>query len=437
MVKKRKLELPVGPSKNENIFKKLKTQINTSEKKKSEKQKPEDLDIVIDFHDKKVNKNDLLNRKQGILERYRKLTKNPNATLEDLKNEMDEWIHIPGTDIRLRKFDISKINTKKEGQRVGFFGKSGSGKSYICMDVINNNKYIPWIIQSESEPKNHQYGRHFINDLTFFEKFDALGLENGIKRQEEIYKQWKIQPETDPPEFLHDPSLGIVIDDLAKFKKEVNAAEITAYMHCVSRHDKVLFCELWQYYTQLNAEFRRQLSYIIIMEPQSEKDIKSSYSEFITFMSYSDYKKVITYATRNHGALVIDTHASNIEDKLTWYRATFPTPNFQVGTPMQRKIQEILYKNKDLKPEDVKKISLKEEHLSKIDKEQELGDLAIQIEQDEELLKKFEKKQETIRHQSLMKNSNKNRKRISSSFDSENEDSPLKISSKSKKQKLH
>lgn len=46
--------------------------------------------------------------------------------------------------IRIKRFDMSTINTKREGERVGIFGFTGTtGMSYLSMDIMTHNRPIP------------------------------------------------------------------------------------------------------------------------------------------------------------------------------------------------------------------------------------------------------------------------------------------------------
>jgi len=332
-------------------------------------------------------------KKQQLQKKYQTLVNKKNANLADLKLGNEKILHVEGTRIYIRPLDIRMVNTKKEGQRVGIFGMTGSGKSVVALSIMEANKHIPfWQIHSSSESRNHQYGRHMENDLTIFEELNIEALEACKERQKIVCREWEI-PNTDPVQYKYDPSIGIIIDDVAEDEKILRTEKIFSYLHCISRHDKILFIELYQYYTQLIAKFRRQLSWVFIMRPVSENDVKTMHKEFFAMFTYSEFKNLINLATRNHGCLVLHvlSDSSNIEDRVFYYRAPYPVPKFKVGTRCSRKLYKYFYDENWEHTRESEQQKLEAEIAQIMEWQKEINDLESELKRDEKLLKEFEK----------------------------------------------
>ena len=370
------------------------------------KRKIKDLDVEEEYFNKRKRTdklNELRNYLENLKKRKQELEENKEILqkrfqniqqkvgIEDIKDEVNNnnllAIEFPEHKITIPPFDMRKLNTSVEGQRVGIFGMTGSGKSKLAIDIMRYNKSIPlWTIYSSSESCNNQYGCHMENDLFVFDHLDIKMLKVLKERQIRKIKEWKIGTD-DNVTFKHDPSAAVIIDDAVEEEKDMKDP-IFSYYHCVSRHHYILFIELFQYYTMLIPKFRRQLSYVFIMRPNSEKDIKAMHNEFFGMYTYKVFKEIVQKATVNHGALVIDV-LSQDENRVFFYKATYPTPQFIIGTKYSRMLMKHYYDpNWEENKEKLKEIES--------NTQKEAQELEEQIKFEEEKLKKQENYMKTL-----------------------------------------
>lgn len=356
--------------------------------------KEEDIeqDFAIRLNGKLMTKAMLEERKKELEKRLQKITDNKDAKIDNLKENFERYLEIPNSKFRLKWFDPKMINLKKEGQRVGIFGMTGSGKSVVAQQIMLANRYIPYsIIQCSSDPVNHQYSKLLTNDLTVYDEFDEDGLKRVKQRQERFCKEHEI-PDTDPIQYDADPSVLVLLDDLSQFQKEINNSHLLNYYFNISRHHKVLFIDLKQYYAQMKPAWRRQLSWVIIMKPNSPKDIKSMWSEFFGMFTLKEYTHIINTATVNHGCLVLNalSDSHNLEDRVFFYRAPYPCPKFIMGTQWSRKLQKFYYQHGwDVQGETL--LAEEEKILQNMDKERALLELADELKENEKMLNNLEK----------------------------------------------
>lgn len=163
---------------------------------------------------------------------------------------------------------------------------------------------------------------------------DGNILEKVKQRQIAVTKQWK-HGDGDNITYEHDPSIAVIIDDVVEDEKQMKQNPIFSYYHCVSRHHKVLYIELFQYYSMLIPKYRRQLSYVFIMRPNSENDMKSMHREFFSMYTYNVFKEIVNTCTANRGCLVVSV-LSQDENRVFYYKAEYPPKQFKVGTKYSR-----------------------------------------------------------------------------------------------------
>ncbi len=355
-------------------------------------------DLQKKLEELRKHKNEIESKKQLLKEKYEGLQKKTNLPLAPDIAEATKYMEIPKHNIRIPFYDLNRLNTRKEGLRVAIFGNTGSGKSYLARMIMKHNQDIPyWVIFSGSESRNKQYSRHLVNDLTVYYNLDIDALEKIHARQLKVVKEWRIEDENkELIGYEHDPSIGIILDDVVEDEATLKKNPIFSYFHCVSRHDKVLFIELFQYYTMLISKYRRQCSHVFIMRPTSESEYKSMHREFFSMYSYSIFKEIVDKCTENHGALVVEVNNQSA-DRVFYYRAPEKIPNFVCGTKKSKKLQKFFY-NPEWENDTIHMAQMTEET------KKEAEELEKQIAEEEAMLKQQEKFLQQLQVQTEKKN---------------------------------
>lgn len=256
--------------------------------------------------------------------------------------------------ITIKKFPLDKINTKKDGKRVLIIGMSGSGKSVVTLNILNQCKDIPvWMVISPSESRNHTYEK-YVHPGCIHDDLTIEALQAFRSRQEHVTSVWQI-PNTDPIQYRRDPSAGIILDDInisAKLFKD----DIFRWAYFNSRHDKTLWIQLTQYFMSVPIDHRQNTSFLFIFRQNSPKQVKKIYDEFANvFDNFKDFKQALDLCTADYRCMVIDclNPSTNIEDRIFWYKANSKVQPFKAGAKWWYKQMDKLYNKNWNQPKDI------------------------------------------------------------------------------------
>lgn len=88
--------------------------------------------------------------------------------------------------LKLKKFDPASI----DDTRIAFvIGKRGTGKSFLCRDLLYHKRKIPMgIVMSGTEEGNGWYGQ-FVPETFIYNDFDKTVVESMIARQRTMSKR--------------------------------------------------------------------------------------------------------------------------------------------------------------------------------------------------------------------------------------------------------
>jgi hypothetical protein len=235
----------------------------------------------------------------------------------------------------LRKFDIQTLS-HRDGKRIGIVGMSGSGKSRLMLEIMRFiNWHVPvWMVFNASESGNHMYGPH-VEEICIHEKMDLSILEKFKKRQIDRCNKWRV-PDSDPPEYIKNPTAGLILDDMMEDTKIFNHP-IFGWIFLNSRNFKTFFVLLVQYFMLLPPKYRRNLSHLFLFRQNSVKEIKKIWSEFFgVFEKEVEFRRALEVCTADNGSIVLDilNPSVKISDRVFWYKHTFKQPPFRAGDPI-------------------------------------------------------------------------------------------------------
>lgn len=349
-----------------------------------------------EFFDRKKPKNEIKNDKKRKIDsnnntnkRQKTIQRRPPDRLTDPVRDTRKFPEAKknllkvGPAIVIKKFPIEsiKVDSKHDGKRVLIIGMSGSGKSTSAIEIIRANRTIPLCrVISETESRNHTFGP-YVHPLWISDELKLEYLEAFKRRQIETCEKWQI-PNTKPVEYYRDPSAALILDDCGiddKLFKE----DIFKYLFFNSRHDKVLFVMLMQYFMMVPIHLRRNVSHLFIFRQNAPKEIKKIYSEFAgVFNKEADFVTALELCTANYGCMVIDcVSASNvITDRVFFYRAKKQEDQepFEVGAPWSLAQADEMY-NKLWKKQEEKEKQNKQPILTKKSSKKE--PLVIELDQ--------------------------------------------------------
>lgn len=260
----------------------------------------------------------------------------------------------------IKLFDLSRLNTKVDGKRILLLGASGSGKSCCAVHIARYHKDIPyWSIVNPSEDANHKWGRISQNPAGVNNCDDPdiwkTHIERFKERMIEANTKWSI-PNTDPVEYVKDPTAALVLDDVCEDPKIFND-KIFNWLFFNSRNFRAWVLITVQYLNMFKKGLRRQFSHVFLSSIDSIKDKKDAHQDFAGMISdFGLFNYILNKATNLSGGwLVIDNNvkSSEIEDRVFFFQHEWTQPPFVLGSEEFRKAQDMYYNNqwKDLKEE--------------------------------------------------------------------------------------
>jgi hypothetical protein len=160
-----------------------------------------------------------------------------------------DCLHVDNTKIYLKPFDMRTLRPKTMGFRVGITGNTGSGKTTLTTQLLDALRDIPvWSIFNRSEKSNRAYGKYMENELCIHSSANNLKIQEQLKgvrkRQDRCYEAWRIGDQK-PPVFLHDPSAGVVLDDMNEDSK-LYTHPVFGWLYKNSRNTCLLLIHLFQ-----------------------------------------------------------------------------------------------------------------------------------------------------------------------------------------------
>ena len=237
-------------------------------------------------------------------------------------------ISFDGLSLKIKEFKMSYI---KKNAAIAMIAKRGSGKSWVCRDIIRQQKHIPGgMIISPTDKMSAFYG-DFFPELYIHYSFDPSLISGLLYRQEMMIEKRKekiLEGKT------LDPSAFLLMDDCmskkANWVKDNTISEI--FMN--GRHYALTYMLTMQYSLGISPELRSNFDYIFLLAEDFISNQKRIYEHYAgMFPTFDSFQLVFNKLTDNYGCMVIDNkvHSKKLTDKIYWYKSKDTQNNFHIG----------------------------------------------------------------------------------------------------------
>ena len=237
--------------------------------------------------------------------------------------------------LELRKFSMKDISFKpneNKGPVVVLIGRRDTGKSYLVRDLLWYHQDIPiGTVISGTEAGNGFYSSH-VPKLFIHDEYNAVIIENILKRQKTVLKQIKKEMETYKRTNI-DPRAFVILDDCL-YDATWTRDKMMRLLVMNGRHWKIMLIITMQYPLGIPPNLRTNIDYVFILrEPYiaNRKRIWENYAGM--FPTFESFCQVMDQCTENFECLVINNNAKSnkLQDQIFWYKAEHHA-DFKLGS---------------------------------------------------------------------------------------------------------
>jgi len=232
------------------------------------------------------------------------------------------------TRLQLKQFDLSKM---VDHATIAMIAKRGSGKSWVCRNIMHKKKDIPCcVVISPTEKLNSFYG-NFIPPLYIYNKYESSILSRIYGRQAQMMEDNKKRVAAGKN--TKDDRLFLIMDDCMSSKGKWLKDEQILELFFNGRHHHVSFILTMQFSLGIPPELRSNFDYIFLLGEDFISNRKRLYEHYAgMFPTFDIFQQVFNEVTTDYGCLVINNkiHSKNIDEKVFWFKAT-PVSDFSIG----------------------------------------------------------------------------------------------------------
>uniref|UniRef100_A0A6C0BP39 Uncharacterized protein n=1 Tax=viral metagenome TaxID=1070528 RepID=A0A6C0BP39_9ZZZZ len=201
-------------------------------------------------------------------------------------------------------------------------GARGSGKSTLLENLLFHLRgHIEFpMAMTPTVSTIRMLEKHMPGSL-IHHGYDFEAADKFVSDCKELVKRGKIR------------KVGFFNDD-CMFDSKVMKTTTQRYLHLNGRHIRCTEITISQYSMIVPPVIRGNIDYVISLKEPSKNNKKKLYEYFFgCFPTYSDFNRVFTSLTENHGAIVMDRtgNATTVNDCIFHYRAPPVTPPFTLG----------------------------------------------------------------------------------------------------------
>ena len=230
--------------------------------------------------------------------------------------------------LNIRKFDPSVIPPDAV---VLLVGKRGTGKSTLLKDLMYHvkDKLDFGIAMSPTEECTSDLGS-YVPQTCIYNEFMGDKVDALLEEQRKTIKKGG------------NRRVFLLLDDCMYDKKIMKGTNIrNLFMN--GRHRKIFFINCQQYVMDMPPDLRSQVDFVFALrEPILSNKEKLWKFFFGMFPNFHDFHAVMDSCTQNYECLVLNTkqHSNKIEDCVSWYKAEYNVPPFQLCRPSYLKLHE-------------------------------------------------------------------------------------------------
>jgi hypothetical protein len=228
-------------------------------------------------------------------------------------------VTIAGQDLPIKRFELQWM---EKNPAICMIAKRGSGKSWVCRDILRNFHDIPGgVIISPTDKLSRFYG-DFFPDLYIHYAYSADVLDNIFYRQEKILE--KVDDLKKKGKKI-DPRIFLLMDDCLSSKTTWMKEQQIQKIFFDGRHYKIMFILTMQFPLGITPDLRSNFDYIFLLGEDFKSNQKRLYDHYAgMFPSLKAFIDVFEQVTNDYGSMVIVNRGArhSFLEKIFWYKAT-------------------------------------------------------------------------------------------------------------------
>ena len=228
-------------------------------------------------------------------------------------------INIGKKSLQIKRFNI---NGMCPNPSIVMIAKRGSGKSWICRDILKTMKHVPGgVIISPTDEMSKFYG-DFFPDLYIHYKYRSDILEKLMYRQKQMLEKEKEKKKEGKK---IDPRAILVMDDCLASKGSWMKDELINTLFFNGRHYGITYILTMQFPLGISPELRNNFDYVFLLADDNVGNQKRLYEHYAgMFPTFDAFRQAFTRMTKDYGCMVICNRGvrNDIADKIFWYRAS-------------------------------------------------------------------------------------------------------------------
>ena len=248
-------------------------------------------------------------------------------------------VNVEGESMPIQNF---KLEWMCPNPSICMIAKRGSGKSWVCRDLLRQTKDIPGgLIIAPTDKMSCFYGK-FVPDLYIHYEYQPEVIDKLLYRQDMMIKKMKEKAEQGKKV---DPRSFLLMDDCLSSKGKWMKDQQISTLFFDGRHYKIMFVLTMQFPLGITPEFRSNFDYIFLLADDFISNKKRLHEHYAgMFKKFQVFEDVFSQITDDFGCMVIANRGArrSLLEKVFWYKAS----NIEIkdfGCKQYQKIHEWNY----------------------------------------------------------------------------------------------